>query len=832
MASFKEFKVKITVDTADGNAQVEQSINTLAGFEAQIGALSEKIKKSKVGSDEFKELSKELARTEKAFGVAQNSGKSFLQVMSSAPGLLGTLGQSIQGAGKMFANFDMALKTSLVGFIAGMIAQLIEKFSKMEGVMDPLNKIMGIWSAIMGKIANVILPPIAALMDGIASAAENLGSIFGGVSNSAADLADRQDELSDSQATYELSVSKTSRALAEAREKAADSSLSIKERKEAIMEAGKLERKLAEEGKARALEQARIDAATLAQTLGMDQKKIANIKKMTAVQLEAYAEEIKGMDNLDQEKRASLLKQLGIIDEIAAGSAKIKTKEIKATQALDQQAAADAKAIADKKRDDKKAALDALIELEKSYAETDKMVLLKLLQQRDSLADADIIKQKDRLKAKKNLTDEEKLILEGLQATLTLHSKNRIKEVKDALKVDTDAVKTSTDTLAKGEDDKIKIIKQNDANIIASGEIKLEAIKIQYGAESDEFKKQQEVIIAAKQKAIQDEIVALNEKNKIVGELTDADKQRLIDLGNENLKLTNIITAGKQVEIDKEKKKQEDQIALDAAKLEYELAQTETSYERKVEILDKENQLLKEDYDKKIALAGTDTEKKAALEFEYTKKKGELGKKREDIDNKEYDNRIKIAQGTANMLSALSDLVGKDTLAGKALGISAALINTYVGASEAIKQKSTLPSPFDVIAKVVNVATVIATGLKTVQAITAVTVPDANVPEVRIRKAMGGVLQGPTHAMGGIATPFGELEGGEMVVNRASTMMYRPQLETINALGGGARDYNYSGFNGNMNNNSEPPIIKTYVVASEMSSQQEIDRVILQRSKM
>jgi hypothetical protein len=100
------------------------------------------------------------------------------------------------------------------------------------------------------------------------------------------------------------------------------------------------------------------------------------------------------------------------------------------------------------------------------------------------------------------------------------------------------------------------------------------------------------------------------------------------------------------------------------------------------------------------------------------------------------------------------------------------------------------------------------------------------------KKQFGGVLQGPTHANGGIATPFGELEGGEMVVNRASTMMFRPQLETINSLGGGARDYNYSGFNGNMNNNNPQPIIKTYVVASEMSSQQEIDRVILQRSKM
>jgi hypothetical protein len=99
---------------------------------------------------------------------------------------------------------------------------------------------------------------------------------------------------------------------------------------------------------------------------------------------------------------------------------------------------------------------------------------------------------------------------------------------------------------------------------------------------------------------------------------------------------------------------------------------------------------------------------------------------------------------------------------------------------------------------------------------------------------MGGILQGPLHSMGGIKTPFGELEGGEYVVNRASTMMFRPQLETINAMGGGAKDLNVEGFGGtiNNNNNSEPPIIKTYVVASEMSSQIEMDRIIQQRSKM
>jgi len=78
---------------------------------------------------------------------------------------------------------------------------------------------------------------------------------------------------------------------------------------------------------------------------------------------------------------------------------------------------------------------------------------------------------------------------------------------------------------------------------------------------------------------------------------------------------------------------------------------------------------------------------------------------------------------TGNAIQNLTSIVGKDTVAGKALGIATALINTYQGASEAIKQKSTLPSPFDVITKVINVGAIIATGLRTVKAITAVQVP-------------------------------------------------------------------------------------------------------------
>jgi hypothetical protein len=822
MAEFKEFKVKVVVDTGEANKAVETTINTLSGFETQIGKLSAKLKTTPVGTKEFKELSNELSRTEKAFGNAQNSGKSWLQSMASAPGIIGSLGQSIQGAGKLFSSFDMALKTSLIGFIAGLVAKLVDKFSQMEGVMDPLNKVTSIFSAVMGKLAEFILPPIAAILDGIASAAEGVANFFGklmgdsgDLGDELGDLADRQDALNDSQAEYELGLSKTSRALAEAREAAADGTKSVKERKEALQNADKIERQIAAEGKARALEAARIKAGELAASLGATAQQIANIKKYDAAQLESYAAEIKQRKGLNAEQRNALLAQLGQIQEIDANTAKIGKKTAAAIEGINNEVAAKAKEAASKALEAQKNKLNAQIELEKNKANTDEKILTDLLKKKDELEN----------KGTKKSAEE-----------LELQQQNRDKAIKDALKADTDASEAKTkkdkEEQQKRDDEYIKGVKQKDTNELTSAEILLEEKKRIYGAESQEVKTQQEVIYAAKQKAIKDEIDAIGLKK----EQTEADKQRLIELGNENLKLTNIILAGKKAETDAIKKKAEDELAatfkLETDKLELELAAEQTTYDRKVEILDRENQLLEADYQKKLLLAGDDAIKKGNIELEYTKKRGELGKKREEIDNKEYENKIKIAQGTANMLSAMADLVGKDTLAGKALGISAALINTYVGASEAIKQKSTLPSPFDVVAKVINVATVIATGLKTVQAITAVQVPDADVPEVRIRKAMGGILQGPTHANGGIATPFGELEGGEYVVNRASTQMFRPQLEAINTQGGGQRDYNYSGFGGNIMGGGEPPIFKTYVVASDMSNQQEMDRVIKDRSKI
>lgn len=98
--------------------------------------------------------------------------------------------------------------------------------------------------------------------------------------------------------------------------------------------------------------------------------------------------------------------------------------------------------------------------------------------------------------------------------------------------------------------------------------------------------------------------------------------------------------------------------------------------------------------------------------------------------------RVDASYAIANASGALSEAIGRETAFGKGLASAQALINTYLGITEVIKQKSTLPSPFDVIAKVANVATIAATGFSAVKNIMKVQVPGGG-------GAAGGSIQAP-----------------------------------------------------------------------------------------
>jgi hypothetical protein len=136
-----------------------------------------------------------------------------------------------------------------------------------------------------------------------------------------------------------------------------------------------------------------------------------------------------------------------------------------------------------------------------------------------------------------------------------------------------------------------------------------------------------------------------------------------------------------------------------------------------------------------IIAAGLDLDKKAANEkqklADEASKRGaweaELRKFNYEAEQRMSNEALALKKAqyaeTGQMIANAIDVLGKQTIAGKALAVAQALMNTYSGATDALRAKSTLPSPFDVAAKVINVGLVLATGFKAVKAITAVQVP-------------------------------------------------------------------------------------------------------------
>lgn len=124
-----------------------------------------------------------------------------------------------------------------------------------------------------------------------------------------------------------------------------------------------------------------------------------------------------------------------------------------------------------------------------------------------------------------------------------------------------------------------------------------------------------------------------------------------------------------------------------------------------------------------LALNQSALDSKLIQEDDFNKKKKELADARKKIDNEEYDYKSKQLKETGLLLENVGTIIGKQTAVGKATSAASALINTYLGVTQALRTPSTLPSPLDVIAKIANVAVVLKTGLNAVKAIYSVPVP-------------------------------------------------------------------------------------------------------------
>lgn len=339
-------------------------------------------------------------------------------------------------------------------------------------------------------------------------------------------------------------------------------------------------------------------------------------------------------------------------------------------------------------------------------------------------------RREERQKAAEEEKNRRQQLAEFTNKLTKLQQDNELSLIKDAYEKELKALEfriteEKRQNLAAFQDRKLTREQLNQLN---------EALDIQANLQRDAINEKHNKEVAAKELAFQKNIEDLKTKIRL-SSITDSrelEKTQLKIAYEEQLKKTIELYKDNQAQFQQAKALIDEQYRIDQQKLDEKNAAEDAKKKLEADIAaqekifnDPESSLAakKAALDQEQVIIQAAFDQRVLTEEEFNKKSEEMSGKRKQLAKLEHDFKKQLATEAADLSTKLADLVGKQTVVGKALGIATALINTYQGASEALKQKSTLPSPFDVIAKIANVATVIATGIKTVKAITAVQVP-------------------------------------------------------------------------------------------------------------
>ena len=338
------------------------------------------------------------------------------------------------------------------------------------------------------------------------------------------------------------------------------------------------------------------------------------------------------------------------------------------------------------------------------------------------------------------------------------------------------------------------------ANAKAAAEKKKKAAEAAKKAEAESVKKQAEVLkkaqeetIKAYEQSVKTMELEIAENQLRTGKTSIEESQRVVNeqialekfkrdqkLITEQEYLNNVRALNLQFETEvkaEADRKTEQKKAADALNLENDRALADMKLQN-----DLDNQLARLDAMKAAEIAnaeaiGADT---AAITEKYEIMKNETKKKY-------YNAQLEMAAGTAGQLS---ELLGKESAAGKAFATAQALINTYLGASKALAQGG--------FWGIAQAAIVVASGMKQVMSINKTKEPDTKVNTSVKKFAKGGQIYGPSHSAGGVTFTGSngqqfEAEGGENMY-----ILNRKASGAINALSAlnmeyGGRSFGSSG---------------------------------------
>lgn len=667
MADTQIIAANLTVNTDEAQKNYLKLKGTVADLKKEFN-------NAKAGSDEqlaalkkLKTAEEDLTKAQKNLNQEQEkSGGHFSKIKAGISELPGATGAAGKGVSALSAQFKALLANPIVLIIAlivGALTLLYKAFTSTGAGADKMEQIF----AGLGAVIDVI-------RDRVLKVAGAIAKFFSG---------DFKGALSDARAA----VSGIGDEIAAEFQKAADATAKLQEVEDAMRDLGvsraKLNRDLARTkeiitdenasfaDKKKAIEEVRVaEGKQTEQELANAKKKHDAIKTLNDASRENLSDE-----KLQEEADAQAA--VYALEEKSAGDIRSLNKQ---SRAIEKQEAAKAR------EEQQKAAEAAKAERQKLVEFTNKLTKLQ---------------QDNELALLKDSYEKELKVLE-----------NRIADEK------------RQNQLAFQDR---KITKDQQAQLDA-------ALDIQANLQKDAIEEKRKKDLATKEAAFQKELSDITSKTRISG-IKDAHQSELVQLEigyqeklkqaiekykDDATKLAEIQSAlDEQYRIEKAAKEAKFKEEEDKKKLEKDIAAQEkiineqnADFDAKRAAVDQEQLLFQQAFDNKLI-----------SEEQYNKDVESLSEKRKKIADLETAHRKAQAQEVGDVLTKLSGIIGKQTAVGKGLAIATALINTFQGATEALKQKSTLPSPFDVVAKIANVAAVIATGLATVKSIVKVQVP-------------------------------------------------------------------------------------------------------------
>jgi hypothetical protein len=622
---------------------------------------------------------------------------------------------------------------------------------------------------------------------------------------------------------------------------------------------------------------------TLAKTAGKSANDIADIErggfKQRIAALEdfrkksaALALKIEGDTKITEEQKKKLREDnqkefIEAGDKISAIQAQQRQfeadEQLKAAEAakqLGKEGAATRKQQAEEDLAAKKAALDASIKLEIDKKNTEEDKLKELLDKRIAL---ELDDSKKRIKLtedqKQVLRDEyKKKLLDSLKEDNEAIRKLEIERADSTIEVEKNAILTNFKDVSDAQTQRLATLK---SDLDARAQLEIAAKQAELGEE--EITENQKLEIRQKYEKQYDSVVTdLRDKRK-KDRLDELSKQLDETRGNTDaqigiydqflveIKDAEYLSAKDKLDIRKNAEQQILQL-IDTTH-QNELTKITNQYDAAGKLTTAYFDALSAEYDKNDKALQDQYDKGFINETEYTKRKQENAKARIDLDKAEQESALTKASVVSGTLNAVSELFGKQTVAGKAFAVAAATIDTYVGATKAL---AAYPPPFGAIAA----AGVIISGLINVKKILAVQLPTSagggaastsTAPVANARQpinvtaargfADGGFIEGPGSTTSD-SIPA-RLSDGEFVINAQSTRKFRPLLETINSYSA-LPSFSMGGLFGDDKQtksskddiaqtikdtiNNQP--LRTYVTAGDISSQQQFDRVIKSRS--